>query len=176
MRPSIQQAIQVLNFEVPLPILPPIMPMPMAPYPILLDPMVYPSLAVFFLVLCYANPGIQATTLKTQFLELNNVKVRGPSLLSLIYSSISVFNFPSQLALSLLLAAISITWLLGSPLQRDSVALFKTLSWNFTSTILVDPHEIYVSTDNTTSIVLAPLLSLIASTSKPKSGNDQRID
>ncbi|KAM2058496.1 hypothetical protein FF1_030874 [Malus domestica] len=32
MRPSILQAIQVLNFEVPLPILPPIMPMPMAPY------------------------------------------------------------------------------------------------------------------------------------------------
>lgn len=32
MRPSIQQAILVLNFEVPLPILPPIMPMPMAPY------------------------------------------------------------------------------------------------------------------------------------------------
>ncbi|KAM1474850.1 hypothetical protein ACFX2I_030815 [Malus domestica] len=102
-------------------------------------------------------------------------QVRGPSLLSLIYSPISVFNFPSQLGLSLLLAAISITWLLGSPLQRDSVALFKTFSWNFTSTILVDPHEIDVSTDNTTSMVLVPLPSLIASTSKPKSGNDQRI-
>ncbi|VVA16652.1 PREDICTED: L-type lectin-domain [Prunus dulcis] len=48
-----------------------------------------------------------------------------------------------------------------------SVAVFKIVSWNFSSTSLVD-HKVDIATDNTSSVVAVPALS-------PKPGNDRRI-
>ncbi|BFG29144.1 hypothetical protein CerSpe_154180 [Prunus speciosa] len=52
----------------------------------------------------------------------------------------------------------------------SSVALFKIVSWNFSSTSLVD-----IATDNTSSVVAVPALSPVASAYSPKPGNDRRI-
>ncbi|KAI5333140.1 hypothetical protein L3X38_023270 [Prunus dulcis] len=56
----------------------------------------------------------------------------------------------------------------------SSVALFKIVSWNFSSTSLID-HKVDIATNNTSSVVAVPALSPVASAYSPKPGNDRRI-